>query len=68
MAFMPFGANALNVASARIERQELPVHKNRMFIDVFRLLGVLVPMPATINDGDDRQHDGHLNEYTDNGG
>jgi hypothetical protein len=36
MAFIPSGAKALNVASAKIERQELPVHKNRMFTYHFR--------------------------------
>jgi hypothetical protein len=29
------GASALNVASANIERQELPVHRNRMFTHYF---------------------------------
>jgi len=29
-------ADALKVASAKIERQELPVHKNKMFIYNFQ--------------------------------
>jgi hypothetical protein len=32
MACMLAGASALNVASANIERHELPVHKNKTFI------------------------------------
>ena len=31
IACISFDASALNVASAKMERQELPVHKNRIF-------------------------------------
>jgi hypothetical protein len=32
IACHPSGASALNAASAKIERQELPVHRNKTFI------------------------------------
>jgi hypothetical protein len=61
MAFMPLGANALNVASASMERQELPVHKNSMFIHYFQKLISLIPMFTTIDDRYHRQHHRHFN-------
>jgi hypothetical protein len=50
MAFMPAGANALNVASAKVDRHELPVHKNNMFIAFPNILMCFVPLAATVDD------------------